>query len=163
MEKKVKAIPVGYHSITPNLIFRGASEAIEFYKKAFDAKVTFEHKRPDGKIMHATLKIGNSIIMLADECPPHKGHETDCVRSPADLKGTTVSMYLYVKNADKVFDKAVANGATVSMPMTDMFWGDRMGVIKDPFGHFWAIATHTKDVKPAAMEKAIEKFFSEQK
>lgn len=162
MEKKVKPIPTGYHSVTPSLVFRGAKEAIEFYKKAFGAKVTFQHDRPDGKIMHATIKIGDSILMLADECPPHEGHKESCVRSPADLGGTSISMYLYVKNVDAVFDKAVENGATVSMPVADMFWGDRMGVIKDPFGHFWAIATHTKNPTPKELEAAMKSFFSEQ-
>lgn len=161
METKIKAIPKGYHTVTPNLVIRGAKEAIEFYKKVFNAKVTFQHDRPDGKIMHATITIGNSIIMLADECPPHEGHETQCVRSPADLGGTSFSLYLYVKNADEIFNKAIENGATESMPMSDMFWGDRMGVFKDPFGHFWSVATHKKDVTPKELQKNMEKFFNE--
>jgi len=160
MEQKVKAIPTGFHSVTPNLIFRGAKEAIEFYKKVFDAKVTFQQERPDGKIMHATIEIGDSILMLADECPPHEGHKEHCVRSPADLGGTSVSMYLYVTDVDAVFDKAIKHGATVSMPVEDMFWGDRMGALKDPFGHSWAVATHTKDVTTKEMQKAMEEFFS---
>ncbi|MCL5260350.1 MAG: VOC family protein [Gammaproteobacteria bacterium] len=163
MEKKVKAIPAGFHSVTPSLVFRGAKEAIEFYKKVFDAKVTFQQERPDGKIMHATITIGDSILMLADECPPHEGHKEHCVMSPADLGGTSVSMYLYVEDVDKVFNKAVANGATVSMAVEDMFWGDRMGVIKDPFGHFWAIATHTKEPTEEEMQKGMKELFSEEK
>lgn len=163
MERKVKPIPEGYHSVTPYLIIRGAGEAIEFYKKAFGAEVTFLQDRPDGKVMHATIKIGDSILMIADECPPHKGHEAGCVRSPADLGGTTTNLYLYVNDADAVFNKAVKSGAVVSMPVADMFWGDRIGMLKDPFGHSWTVATHKEDVTPEQMKEGADKFFNQQK
>lgn len=162
MQTKTSLIKKEYRSVTPTLVIRGARQAIEFYKKAFGAEVRFLQDRPDGKVMHAEIRIGDSVIMIGDECAPHKGHEIDCVRSPADLGGTTTSLYFYVNNADEVFNKAVKSGATVSMPIADMFWGDRMGVLKDPFGHFWSIATHTKDVNPEEMKQGMEKFFSQQ-
>ena len=161
METKVKTIPEGYHSITPHLVIREAREAIEFYKKVFGAKVNFIQDRPDGKIMHAAIKIGDSILMIAEECPSHEGHEENCVRSPADVGGTTANLYLYVNDAESVFNTAVKNGATVSMAVTDMFWGDRVGMFKDPFGHFWTVATHIKDVSPEEMKEGAEKFFRE--
>lgn len=156
--KKVKAIPKGYHTITPGLTIRGAKRAIEFYKKVFDADVRFLHLRPDGKIMHAEVKIGDSFFMIADECKPHKGHKMNCVRSPSDLGGTSISLYLYVKNADLIFKKAVKNGAKVLMKVSDMFWGDRLGVFKDPFGHIWSVATHVQDVSPKELEKKMKSF-----
>jgi len=162
MAKKVDPIPQGYHSVTPSLVIRGAREAIEFYKKVFGAEVISLQDRPDGKVMHATIKIGDSILMVADECPPHQGHETGCVRSPADLGGTTVNLYLYVSDADAVFNKAVAYAAVVSMPVTDMFWGDRVGMFKDPFGHFWAVAAHIEDVSPEKLKEGADKFYSQQ-
>lgn len=161
MEKKGRAIPEGYHTVTPNLIIRGAQEALEFYKRTFDAEVTSLLKRPDGKVMHAEIRIGDSTLMIADECPPHEGHETDCVRSPSDVGGTTVNLYLYVKDPDAALNKAVNNGATVSMAVEDMFWGDRVGMFKDPFGHFWSVATHTRDVSPEEMKREAEKFYSQ--
>lgn len=100
--------------------------------------------------------------MIGEECQPHKGHETDCVRSPGDLGGSTTNFYLYVNNADEFFTKALEKGATVSMPLADMFWGDRVGMLKDPFGHFWSVATHTKDVSPEELKQGVEKFFSQQ-
>lgn len=160
MLMKARPMPKQYHTVTPNLVIRGAREAIEFYKKVFDAQATFIQDRPDGKIMHAEIKIGDSVFMLTDECPPHEGHEKDCVRSPADLEGTTVNLYVYVNDADEVFNKAIKYGARVSMPVADMFWGDRVGMFKDPFGHFWSAATHKKDVSPEAMQKEADKFFS---
>ncbi len=161
MEKKTNFIPEGYHTVTPSLVIRGAKEALEFYKKTFGAEVTYCLDRPDGKVMHATMKIGNSILMISDECPPHEGHDTLCVRSPADVGGTTTNLYLYVKDADAAFNKAVNNGATVSMPIADMFWGDRVGMFKDPFGHFWSVATHTRDVSNQELAEGAKKFYSQ--
>lgn len=155
---KAGAIPEGYHSVTPNLIIRGAAKAIEFYKQAFGAELTFRQDRPDGKLMHATIKIGDSILMLADECAPHKGHDAECVRSPDGLGGTTTNFYLYVNDADAVFNKAIKSGAVVAVPVADMFWGDRLGMLKDPFGHFWTVATHTKDVSPEQLKRGSEEF-----
>jgi len=158
--KTRKTYSEGYHSITPNLIIRNANEAIEFYKKTFGAEVTFIQNRPDGKLMHAALKIGDSIIMIADECPAHEGHEKDCVRSPADIGGTTTNLYLYVDDADAVFNTAVQNGAAVSMDVSDMFWGDRVGMFRDPFGHFWTVATHIEDLSPEEISQRAEKVFA---
>ena len=163
MQNKVKAIPEGYHTVTPHLIIRGAKEAIEFYKKVFDAQLNFLQDRPDGKVMFAEIKIGDSILMISDDCAPHEGHEKNCARSPGDLKGTTIGLYLYVNDADTIFKKAIENGAMVSMPIDDMFWGDRVGMFKDPFGHFWSVATHIKDVTPEELNKNMEDFFNQQK
>ena len=163
MAKKVKPVPEGFHTVTPHLVIDGASKAIEFYQKAFDAKLMFREDRPNGKVMHASMKIGNSMIMMADDCDPHPGHEENCSKSPTQLKGTSVTFYLYVEDCDAFFNKAVSAGATVLYPVTDMFWGDRLGTIKDPFGHFWCIATRTKIVPPEEMEKLAKEFTSKTK
>ena len=163
MSYKINPIPDGFHSVTPSLVVRGAKKAIEYYKKAFGAEVMLYEERPDGKVMHAVFKIGDSILMLADECAPHEGHEENCVRSPNDLKGTTISLYVYTDDVDKVFDRAIEAGGRVIMEVDDMFWGDRMGMLKDPFGHIWMVATHKEDVSPEQLEKRAEEFFSHQK
>lgn len=151
MTSKVNPIPTGYHTITPTLTVKGADKAIDFYKKAFGAEEKDRCLGPDGKtIMHAELKIGDSILMLNDEFP-----EMGC-RAPESLGGTAVSLYLYVQDVDASFEQAVKAGATVTMPVTDMFWGDRFGQLTCPFGHKWALATHTKDVTPEEMKKAQE-------
>jgi PhnB protein len=162
MRKKVRPVPKGYHSVTPSLVCRSAKDAIKYYKKAFGAEVTFAQNRPDGKVMHAALRIGDSMIMLADECAPHEGHEENCVRSPQDLKGTTTCLYLYVDDVDAVFKKAIKAGSRQIYGVTDMFWGDRMGVLKDPFGFFWTVATHTKEVGPKELKEGTKEFFSRQ-
>jgi uncharacterized glyoxalase superfamily protein PhnB len=144
----VKKIPDGMHSVTPHIICAGAAAAIEFYKKAFGAVEMARLPGPDGKIMHAAVKIGNSVVMLADEFP-----DWGCL-GPLALKGTPVTIHLYVEDADAVFATAVAAGATVKMPMSDMFWGDRYGVVIDPCGHNWSIATHIKDLTPEEIAKA---------
>jgi len=162
MAKKVNAIPEGYHSITPNLVIRGAAEAIEYYKKAFGAELTFRMDTPDGKVMHATIRIGDSILMLADECAPHEKHKEECVRSPADLKGTTTNLFLYVKDVDGVFDRAIKAGGKAAMAVEDMFWGDRVGMLSDPFGHFWTVATHVQDVGGVELEKRTKEFLNRQ-
>jgi len=147
MSKAVKPIPEGYHTVTPYLTIRGADRAIEFYKRAFGAKELLRMPGPGGKLMHAELQIGNSIIMLSDEFPEMGG------KSPQALNGTPVSIFLYVEDVDKVFQQAVATGASVQMPPQDMFWGDRFGKIGDPFGHNWALATHKEDVAPGELAK----------
>ena len=162
MKTKIRPIPEGYHSVTPNLILQRAGDAIEFYKKAFGAELSFRQDRPDGRVAHATVTIGDSILMLADECPPHKGHEEECVRSPEGLKGTTVNLYFYVKDVDAAFERAVKEGAQVAMPLSDMFWGDRVGMLKDPFGHFWTLATQKERLSPQQLKERSEKFFSQQ-
>jgi len=142
----VKPIPEGMHSITPHLVCEGAAEAIEFYKKAFDAVENGRMPTPDGKIMHAQIRIGDSPLMLVDAFPDMGAF------GPKALKGSPVTIHLYVEDADKTFDQAVAAGATVRMPLADMFWGDRYGQLIGPFGHIWSIATHKHDYTPEQMQ-----------
>ena len=151
----VKAIPEGYHTLTPYLAVRDAAKAIEFYKKAFNATETFRMNAPDGKIGHAEMKIGDSVVMLSDENP-----QGGCA-SPTALKGTTVTLFLYVENVDATFNQAVQAGATVLMPVTDMFWGDRHGQVADPFGHRWSVATHKEDLNPEEVAERARKAFSQ--
>ncbi len=145
----VNAIPEGYYSLTPYLVIKGAADAIEFYKKAFGAVETLRMPGPGGRIMHAEVTIGNSTLMLSDE-NPERGY-----LSPTTRGGHTSSVMFYTDDVDTVFKQAVAAGAKADMPPVDMFWGDRMGNITDPFGHSWAIATHKEDVSPAEMEKRM--------
>lgn len=152
---KVSPIPRGYHAVTPGLVVKNAKDAIEFYKKAFGAREMHRMYLPDGKtIMHAELKIGDSHLMLSDEMPQMQAH------SPQTVGGASSSIYLYVKNVDKVFDQAVKAGATETMPVMDAFWGDRMGGLTDPFGHMWAIATRKKNLTDKQMKKAGEEFMA---
>jgi PhnB protein len=146
-KKKVSPVPKGYRTVTPYLVCRGVAEAIEFYKKAFGAREKMRMPMPDGKIAHAEITIGDSFVMLGDE-QPERG-----ATAPQTVGGTPVSVFLYVPNVDKVFAQAVAAGATVDMPLMDMFWGDRYGKLSDPFGHKWALATHIEDVSPKEMAK----------
>jgi PhnB protein len=150
MAGKVSAIPSGYHSVTPYLVVNDASRAIEFYKQAFGAKETVRMAGPGGKIGHAELKIGDSMIMLSDEMPGSGN------RSPQSLGGSPVSIFLYVENVDSVFNQAVNAGAKADRPPQDMFWGDRFGSLTDPFGHLWALATHIEDVAPEEMKKRAQ-------
>jgi PhnB protein len=150
----VKAIPGGFHSVTPYLVVKGAADAIEFYKRAFGAVETYRHNSPDGNsIVNAELKIGDSIIMLADEFT--HGNEIGC-RSPKSIGGSAVMLHIYTEYVHRVFNQAVAAGATVVMPVMDTFWGDRYGQLVDPFGHFWSIATHKQDLTHEQIEKAGE-------
>lgn len=162
MANRVEPIPRDYHSISPILVIRGAARAIDFYQKAFAADVLFRQDGPDGKLMHAALKIGDSVIMLGEECAPHEGHAEECVRSPEDLQGTTINLYLYTKDVDHVFERAVQAGGKEMMPVDNMFWGDRMGMIRDPFGHVWSVATHVEDLTPQQMEQRAQEFFAHQ-
>jgi PhnB protein len=148
MNAAVKPIPEGMHSVTPHLVCAGAADAIEFYKKAFGAIEGGRMPGPDGKLMHAQIKIGDSHVMLVDEFPDWGSV------GPKALGGTPVTLHLYVPDADAVFQKAIDAGATVKMPIADMFWGDRYGVVTDPFGHSWSIATHIKDMTPEEMAAA---------
>ena len=143
----VKPIPEGYHSVTPYLIIRGATEAIEFYKKAFGATELFRFPAPEGKIGHAEIKIGDSPIMLADEYPDmgYKGPQT--------LNGSPVSIMIYVDDVDATFNQAISAGATAKEAVTDKFYGDRMGTVVDPFGHVWHVATHKEDVSIEEMQQ----------
>jgi uncharacterized glyoxalase superfamily protein PhnB len=147
MAGKVKAVPEGMHTITPHLSVREAAKAIEFYKKGFGAEVLGVHYTPNGKVMHALLKIGDSHMMLADEFP---GMGTP---APQTLGGSPVVLNIYVEDVDSLFNQAVAAGATVTMPLADQFWGDRYGQIVDPFGHAWALGAHKEDVSPEEMER----------
>jgi PhnB protein len=148
---QVKPIPDGMNTVTPYLVCKNAAKAIEFYKKAFGAEELFRLDTPDGKkVLHASLRIGNSAIMLAEEAPDWGS------LGPETLNGTTVSMHLYVNDADSVFDQAVKAGATVKMPLEDMFWGDRYGLLSDPFGHVWAVATHVRDVGLEEMKEGAK-------
>lgn len=154
---KVSPVPKGYHTITPNIVVKNAEQAIEFYKKAFGAKEGGRFYMPDGKtIAHATLKVGDSHFTLNDEMPEMKS------LSPQSTGGPSGSLWLYVKNADKLFDQAVKAGATATMPVMDAFWGDRMGSLADPFGHVWSIASHKKNLTKKQMEKAGAEFFASQ-
>jgi PhnB protein len=146
----VKPIPDGYRTITPYLAVEGAAGAIEYYKTAFGAKERGRMDGPNGTIAHAELEIGDSIMMLSDALP---GFST---RSPKDLRGTSVSIFMYVEDVDAVVQRAADEGGTVLMEVADQFWGDRFGVIQDPYGHCWSIATHVEDVPPEEMAKRAE-------
>ena len=153
MASRIKEIPKGFHTATPNLIVNDSVRAIDFYKRAFGAEELLRVDGPDGKIVHAELKIGDSIIMLSEEMP-------GCARSPQSLGGTAVDIFLYVKDVDRVFDQAVAAGAKIAMPLNDMFWGDRYGQVTDPFGHSWSLATHKEDVQPEELRKRTKAAFA---
>ena len=146
----VKPIPEGYHTLTPYFTVRDAVLAIEFYKQAFGAEERGVMKGPDGKVMHAELKIGDSIVMLADEFP-----EFGAV-APESGGSTSMGLHIYVKDVDDAFDRAVKAGAKVEMPVSDQFWGDRYGKLRDPFGHRWSIATHVKDMSADEMKQSMD-------
>ncbi len=150
----VNPIPEGMRTVTPHLICAGAAEAIEFYRKAFGAVELSRMPGSDGKLMHASIRIGDSVIMLNEENPDWSSF------GPKHLKGSPVTIHLYVENADAAFEQAVRAGAKVSMPLDDMFWGDRYGKLEDPFGHQWSIGTHVRDVSPEEMKKAMEQMDS---
>ncbi|BAL22502.1 VOC family protein [Azoarcus sp. KH32C] len=147
----VLPIPEGMHTITPHLICAGAADAIDFYKKAFGAVEVGRLPGPQGKILHAMVRIGDSMLMLVDEFP-----EWNALGAKA-LKGSPVTIHLYVDNADAFFERAISAGAKVTMPLDDAFWGDRYGKLEDPFGHQWSVATHIRDVGPEEMQEAAKK------
>lgn len=155
-----KPIPEGFHTVTPYLIVKDAPRALEFYKRAFGAEVQSTHYTPDGKVLNAQLKIGDSILMLAEEFPAVGA------KSPLSLGGSAVMIHLYVEDVDKLFNQAVAAGAKPEMPLMDQFWGDRYGQVVDPFGHNWSMGTHKEDLAPAEIEKrgraAFEKMAARQ-
>ena len=150
----VKAVPDGTHTITPHLVVDGAAQALEFYKKAFGAQVAGVHKTPDGKVMHAEFRIGDSKLMLNDEFPGMGS------LSPKTLGGSPVVLNLYMDDIDKIFNQAVEAGATVTMPLANQFWGDRYGQLKDPFGHIWALGQHVEDVSPEEMARRANEAFA---
>ena len=142
-------IPQGMHSVTPHLICAGAAKAIEFYKQAFGAEEGARLPGPDGRLMHASVKIGDSQVMLVDEMPEWGA------LGPKSLKGTPVTIHLYVEDVDAFVERAVKAGAKVTMPVADQFWGDRYGKLEDPFGHHWSVATHQRDVSMEEVQNAM--------
>jgi PhnB protein len=147
----VKPIPEGFHNITPTLMFKDSRKAIEFYKIAFGAKERFAMPGPDGKgVMHAEITIGDSIIMMGDE------HPMMSCKSAETAGGSPVNFLIYLENVDAAFRKALEAGATIDMPVQDMFWGDRAGTVKDPFGYNWMLATHTRDLTPEEIQKGAQ-------
>jgi len=155
-----KPVPEGFHTLTPYLTVKDAPRAVEFYKQAFGAEVRGIHYAPDGKVMNADLKIGDSILLLAEEFPGMGA------KSPFSLGNSTVTIHLYVDDVDKLFNQALAAGAKAVMPLMDQFWGDRYAQVTDPFGHRWSMATHKEDLAPAEIEKrgraAFEKMHARQ-
>jgi PhnB protein len=147
MATRVKPVPEGYHAVTPYLCIKGAAAAIEFYKKAFGATERMRMPQPDGRIGHAELEIGDSVVMLADEFPDMGW------RSPKSVGGSPVTIHLYVEDVDKVAGAAVAAGAKELMPVKDQFYGDRAGKFEDPYGHIWYISTHKEDLSPQEIQK----------
>jgi PhnB protein len=148
-----KPIPEGYHSATPYLIVKGAAEAIEFYKRAFGATELLRMAHPTHGVAHAEIKIGDSVIMLADE-NPNAGY-----LGPRSLGGSTVSIVLYVADVDTTFERAVQAGARAQRAVATQFYGDRSGTLEDPFGHFWTISTHVEDIAPEEMKRRVEAAF----
>lgn len=142
-------IPQGMHSVTPHLICAGAAKAIEFYRRAFGAQEVARLPGPDGRLMHAAVKIGDSHVMLVDEMPEWGA------LGPRSLKGSPVTLHLYVDDVDAFVARAVKAGAKVTMPVADQFWGDRYGKLEDPFGHHWSVATHVRDVSMEDAQKAM--------
>ncbi len=149
MPKAVKPIPDGYHSVTPYLIIRGATAALEFYKKAFGAVELFKMPMPDGKLGHCEIQIGNSRVMFADESV-EMGH-----KGPQTLGGSSVSLCIYVEDVDASAKRAIDAGIKVIRPVADQFYGDRTGMFEDPFGHVWSIMTHKEDVTPEEMQRRL--------
>ena len=146
----IKPIPNGYRTVTPYLIVKGAADAIDFYRRAFGATEMLRMADPQGRVGHAEIKIGDSVIMLADE------HPAMGYRGPRSLGGSSVSILLYLEDVDGVFERAVKAGAKAQRPVTNQFYGDRSGTLEDPFGHVWTIATHVEDVPPEEMKRRAE-------
>jgi PhnB protein len=148
----VKPIPDGYHTVTPYIIVKGCAAALDWYKRAFGAEERYRCPLPDGRIGHAEIKIGDSIMMLADEMPEWNA------KSPQTLGGTPFGICLYVLDSDASFQRAVAAGATVERPIADQFYGDRSGTIIDPYGHKWTLSTHNREVSMEEIERAMKSF-----
>jgi PhnB protein len=149
MAKAARKIPEGHNAVSPYLIVDGGARALEFYKRAFNATEKFRMGGPDGKVGHAEMVIGDTVIMLADEHPDHGAH------GPSHYKGSPISLHLYVEDVDKVAQQAVAAGATLKEPVTDMFYGDRRGAVEDPFGYTWHVATHMEDLTPDEINRRM--------
>jgi PhnB protein len=155
MAKTAQAIPKGYHTVTPSIVVAGAAKALDFYKRAFGAEELSRFPGPDGSIMHAEFKIGDSIIMMGDEMPEHGA------RGPKSIGGSAVSFFVYGENVDAAWKRALDAGAKVVMQLEDQFWGDRAGCLEDPFGHKWWLAQHMQDLTPDELKKAADSFFSQ--
>ncbi|HEY0338982.1 MAG TPA: VOC family protein [Burkholderiales bacterium] len=153
---KVKPVPDGMHTVTPHLICAGAAEAIEFYKKAFNAVEEVRLPGPQGRLMHAMIRIEGSAVMLVDEMPEWGA------LGPKSLKGSPVTIHLFVEDVDASVQRAVGAGAKITMPPADMFWGDRYAKVEDPFGHHWSVATHVRDVSPEEMQQAMQKMATQE-
>src|SRR5688572_17242736 len=151
----VKPIPAGYHTVTPYLIVSDAAKAIDFYKRGLGATEIMRIPDPKGRIGHAEIKIGDSVIMLADE-HPEMGY-----KSPTSIGGTPVSIYLYVDDVDRLFKQAISAGAKELRPVKDQFYGDRSGTLADPFGHVWSIGTHKEDVAPEELKRRMEEMMKQ--
>lgn len=147
----VRAIPEGYHSITPSIVCKGAAKAIEFYKEVFHAKEIMRMSGPGNSIGHAELQIGDSRLMLSDEFP-------GMAHAPGPNPVTSSSLFVYTDNVDALYDRAVKAGSKVEMPLQNQFWGDRFGKIRDPFGHQWGLAQHVEDVAPAELERRAKEW-----
>jgi uncharacterized glyoxalase superfamily protein PhnB len=154
MSGNVNPIPEGFHTLTPHIVVNDANQAIEFYKNAFGAEELCRMPGPGGKLMHAEIKIGDSIVMMCNEFPEQGA------KSPQALNGSPVTLHLYVNNVDAAMKKAEDAGAKVTMPAMDAFWGDRYGRVQDPFGHNWSIATHKEDLTPEQIQQRADEFFS---
>lgn len=155
MTASVKPVPDGFHTATPSVVVRDAAKAIDFYRKVFGAEERMRMPGPDGKIVHAEIKIGDSIVFLSDEIPNMGG------KSPQSVGAYTGGMYLYVPNVDEIYERAVDAGAKAVGPVTDMFWGDRVGHFVDPFGHAWSVSTHVADLTEEEMEKGAQAFYAQ--
>jgi PhnB protein len=153
----VNAVPAGHRTVTPYLAIKNAAKALEFYKEAFAATESYKLMLPDGRLGHAEILLGDSVIMLADEFPEYGG------KSPETLSGSPVSIHLYVEDADAFFNKALAAGAKERKPVMDQFYGDRSGELEDPFGHLWWVATHKEDVAPEELQKRVQAMFAGKK
>ncbi|PWU03049.1 MAG: glyoxalase [Candidatus Melainabacteria bacterium] len=151
---KVQGVPNGFRTLTPHLVIKGASEAAEFYKNVFHAEEIGRMLTPERRIMHLELKIGDSMLFICEEIPP-----MNC-KGPTSLGGTPVTIHVFVEDVDAVFNRAVKAGATVTMPVNNMFWGDRYGKFVDPFGHNWGVATRVEDLTPEEIKARQDAFFA---
>jgi PhnB protein len=157
MASRVKPIPDGHRTVTPYLAIKDAAKALEFYQRAFGAIESYKLMMPDGRVGHAEIRLGDSIVMLSDEFPEHDW------TAPETLGGSPVSMHLYVEDVDAVFKRALAAGAHERKPVMDQFYGDRSGQLEDPYGHLWWVATHKEDVAPEEMQKRVQAMFAQEK
>ena len=155
MPKSTQAIPKEYHTVTPSLFVAGAAKAIEFYQKALNAEERYRFPAPDGTIMHAEIKIGDSILMLSDEMPDYGG------KGPKSLGGTPVGFFVYKENVDEAWKQALKAGGKEVQPLMDQFWGDRAGCFEDPFGHKWWLAQHLEDLSPEELRQRADSYFSQ--